>query len=98
MSSTVWARKNTRLARRDENEPDIVKALRAFGASVEFIGRKGVPDLLVGFKGEDFKLEVKMPGKPLRDEQEVWHSTWRGRKPVVVENPEQALRAIGALS
>lgn len=98
MSSTAWARKNTRLARRDENEPEIVQALRAFGASVEFIGRKGVPDLLVGFRGATHLLEVKTPGGRLRDEQEAWHAGWRGTRPVVVENPEQALRAIGALS
>jgi hypothetical protein len=98
MSSTAWARRNTRLGRRDGNEAPIVAALRAFGASVEYIGRKGVPDLLVGFRGSIWLLEVKRPGEHLRDEQETWHRAWQGKPAAVVESPEQALRTIGAIA
>lgn len=97
MTSTAWARRNTRLGRRDENEAPIVQALRAFGASVEYIGRKGVPDLLVGFRGSIYLLEVKRPGESLRPDQETWHRAWQGKPPVVVDSPEAALVAIRAI-
>lgn len=54
-----------RAARRDESEPAIVDALRAAGASVTVIGQgDGVPDLLVGFEGATYLLEVKNPLGP----------------------------------
>jgi hypothetical protein len=49
---------------RDASEPNIVAALEAIGASVERIDsdkRKGVLDLVVGFRGRDRWLEVKNP-------------------------------------
>lgn len=54
-----------RAARRDANEPAIVEALRAAGASVEIIGEgEGRPDLMVGYRGNTFHLEVKNPLGP----------------------------------
>lgn len=54
-----------RAARRDENEVEIVEALRAVGASVAVMPNgDGFPDLLVGFREQDFKLEVKLPLGP----------------------------------
>lgn len=50
-----------RAARRDGNEPEIVAALRAAGASVSALNGDGIPDLLVGYRGETFLLEVKLP-------------------------------------
>lgn len=57
-----------RAAHRDKSEPAIIKALRAVGATVEQLH---VVDLLVGFRGLNFVLEVKSPaelvtGKDLR--------------------------------
>lgn len=52
---------------RDKNEPAIVEALKAVGASVTSLtpsGKKddrGVPDLLVGYRWRTFLLEVKNP-------------------------------------
>ena len=43
----------------DVNQPEIVQALRDIGAVVFLIGRPF--DLLVGFRGELFLLEVKNP-------------------------------------
>ena len=92
---------------RDANEPDIVKALQAAGAAVQKLGGTGVPDLLVGYKGELFLIEVKNPNAKgggkyntgygcLTDAQTKWWATWRGRAPVIVYTPDDALRAIGA--
>lgn len=54
-----------RAARRDQSEPAIVDALRAAGASVTVIGQgDGVPDLLVGFEGRNYLIEVKNPLGP----------------------------------
>jgi len=48
--------------RRDQNEPDIVKALRAAGAYVQLLEQGGgVPDLLVGYRGRTYLVEVKNP-------------------------------------
>lgn len=52
-------------ARRDANEPEIVKALRAAGASVKIDkSGDGAPDLLVGYRGVTYHLEVKLPLGP----------------------------------
>lgn len=52
-----------RAARIDGNQPQIVKALRARGASVDSLGAAGggIPDLLVGFLGVNLLMEVKDP-------------------------------------
>jgi Holliday junction resolvase len=94
-----------RAPQRDSNEPEIVAALVKAGASVTRINGTGVPDLLVGYGGQTFLLEVKMPAgdrsgqkrgpAQLNDEQLAWWSTWRGRPPAVVRSPAEALAAIG---
>lgn len=82
----------------DANQSDIVKALRAVGASVEHIHRegRGVPDLLVGWRRRNHVLEVKTAKGELNELQVEWHASWRGTV-AVVRSPEDALRAIGAL-
>jgi hypothetical protein len=91
-----------RAARVDVNQPAIVEALRAVGASVQplhMVG-KGCPDLLVAFRGDTFVFEVKDGAKPpsqrrLTPDEAQWHTGWQA--PVyVVESVEDALRVIGA--
>jgi hypothetical protein len=53
-----------RAKRRDSNETPIVDALRGVGAAVTRLNEDGVPDLLVGFRGHTFLLEVKHPLGP----------------------------------
>lgn len=53
-----------RAAKRDESEPDIVRALEAVGATVQRLSADGVPDLLVGWRGQMWLLECKMPLTP----------------------------------
>ena len=90
-----------RAARVDANQPEIVEALRKAGASVECLHAvgKGVPDLLVGYRGSTVLMEVKDGSKPpserkLRQNQQEWHTRWKGAKPFVVESIEQALEAL----
>lgn len=88
----------------DVNQPQIVRALRDVGATVQVLSHvgKGCPDLMIGFRGRNFLLEVKDGDKPLsrqsltRDEQH-WHATWQGEV-IIVNSVENALQAIGALA
>lgn len=97
--------------RRDANECVIVSALRGVGATVQQLNEKGVPDLLVGFRGVNYLVEVKNPdddtgpkgGKrtkgrgTLRPAQVEWFSAWKGSPVVEVVSSDEALVAIGAL-
>jgi hypothetical protein len=83
-------------ARVDQNQDQIVSALRAAGAYVWVIG---LPvDLLVGFKGHTFLVEVKNgPRKRLTALQEDFFKNWSGSTLARVDSPESALRMIGVL-
>lgn len=93
------------VGRRDANEPEIVDELRAIGATVKKLHEPA--DLLVGFRGENHLLEVKLPKGPRggdrsrshgrRDKrQEEMRAMWRGRIQVV-RSPREALLAVGAI-
>lgn len=89
-----------RFFRVDENQTEIIKALRAIGATVQPLHTvgKGCPDLLVGWRQKNFLFEIKNPAKPKRDQrktadQEKWVREWRG--PVFVVT--SSLQAIGFL-
>lgn len=86
-----------RAAKVDTNQGDIVRALRRAGASVQSLASvgKGVPDLLVGIRGEVYLLEVKQPKGELTPDQRLWHCAWRGRPVTVVYTPVDALETIG---
>lgn len=84
-----------RAARIDRNQPEIVRALRALGASVEPLHTVGggCPDLLVGFRRITLLLEVKDGNRPpsereLTPDQVRWHSTWQGHKAIVTSVDE----------
>jgi hypothetical protein len=85
-------------AKRDKNEPEIIAALLAVGASVSQLSGKGLPDLLVGFQGTNYLLEVKNKeaGGKLKPDQVAFIEGWQGRPVVVVWSVADALKAIGA--
>lgn len=85
----------------DDNHNAIVDALRDAGCTVQSLGNigKGCPDLLVGFRQQNFVLEVKNGSlspsrRELTDREAEWHGWWRGQVQVV-ESVEEALKAIG---
>jgi hypothetical protein len=93
-----------RAAKVDANQEQVVSALRAAGAIVQSLAPigKGCPDLLCAFRGNLFLLEVKDGSKPpsgqkLTADQQKWHQAW-GALVEVVNSPEAALRAIGAMA
>lgn len=84
-------------AKRDENEPDIIKALRAHGCVVWQLSGKGIPDLLVLQKGKKWLADVKMPGKPTTKPQEdAWEeAATKARCSVfILRTPEDAARML----
>ena len=91
-----------RAARIDANQPEIVATLRAAGASVQhthMIG-DGCPDIIVGFRGVNYLMEIKDGSKPpskreLTQDEKRWQAEWRGSVHIV-ESVEDALAVIGA--
>jgi hypothetical protein len=83
-------------ARVDANQEQIVSALRAAGAYVWIIG---LPiDLLVGFKGHTFLVEIKDgPKKRLTKLQTDFFENWGGGTLCRVDCPDAALRMIGMI-
>jgi len=86
-----------RAARVDDNQAEIVAALRAAGCTVQSLAAvgKGCPDAAVGFRGRNLLLEIKDGAKPpskrkLTPDEERWHAAWRGQV-AVVESVDEAL-------
>ena len=85
----------------DENQPEVIKALRAVGASVQPLHAvgQGVPDLLVGWNLRNYLVEVKDGTRPPSERkltlaQEKWHREWRGQV-LVVKSLDEALAIVG---
>jgi hypothetical protein len=78
--------------RLDGNHHTIADGLRRVGASV---CEKGPLDLLVGFRGKNYLLEVKTARGQLRASQKTFLAGWQGTA-AVVRSLEEALQAIGA--
>ncbi len=79
-----------RAAKVDDNQKDIINALRAIGCTVQPLHAvgQGCPDLLVGFRSRNFLLEVKDGAKycsqqALTKPQIDWHSSWEGQVAIV---------------
>jgi hypothetical protein len=84
----------------DNNQTQIVKALRDMGCTVEHLHAvgKGCPDILVGFKARNFLLEIKDGDKKvLTPDQFNWHRLWKGQVNVVT-NIDDAKNLIWKLS
>lgn len=85
-----------RAAKVDGNQRGITNGLRAAGATVQSLAKvgEGAPDLLVGWKGVNTLLELKVPGEKLNDNQLEWHRCWQGIV-WVVHTLEEAFQAVG---
>ena len=72
-------------ARADKNQQEIVDGLRAAGRTVVSLHRVGggVPDLLVGFRGHNYLLEVKTASGKLTQKQIEFITDWRGQMKTV---------------
>lgn len=83
MSVNRWA------AKRDANEPAIVKALQAVGVEVWKISGKDKPDLLTRYRGRWLPLGVKMPKGALTAGEH------QGVKWPLVRTVDDAFEAVG---
>jgi len=77
--------------RLDGNHAEIRAALEAVGATVN---EKGPLDLLVGFRGANYLLEVKTARGQLRASQKSFLDRWRGQAHIV-RTVEDAFGVIG---
>lgn len=86
-------------ARSDANQVEVMAALRKVGASVFSLHRvgQGCADLLVGFRGRTYLIEVKAKNGVLTPSQVKFIDSWTGDLVHVVRNIDGALRAIGSI-
>ena len=83
-------------ARRDANEPEIIDALVAAGASVYRLDQP--TDAVLGYRGKTLLIEIKMPGKDLNENQKRFFAQWKGQTPPILRTVEDAMRLIEAMN
>jgi len=86
-----------RASRRDENEKDIVEALRNMGATVYYLDEPC--DLLVGYRNQTILMEVKSLNtsygkKGFNANQKHFAENWKGGPFCLVDSIESALRML----
>jgi len=91
-----------RAAKVDANQAEIVRALRAIGATVTSLATvgNGCPDVVVGYRGVNLLFEIKDGSKAksaraLTEKEKAWHAAWAGQASVV-ESVDDALRLVCA--
>ncbi len=87
--------------RLDANQQAIVKELLRLGCSVQSLASVGggAPDLLVGYRGVSYLIELKDGDKPpsarkLTPKEADWHAKWKGQV-AIAENINDVVKAIG---
>ena len=79
----------------DSNQAYIVRLLRDFGASVWVASNcgHGAPDLLVGYAGKSYPMEVKAEGGKLTPAEVEWRKNWRGNY-YIIHSIEEAVQIL----
>lgn len=80
--------------RKDANQDEIVKGLRAIGATVTIMDKP--LDLLVGYRARNFLIECKQPGKAIKGLtpfQKEFLASWKGQVRVV-ETVDEAIKLV----
>lgn len=92
-----------RAARVDNNQNEIVLALRDVGASVAITSMvgSGFPDIVVGHRGRNFLFEIKDGSQPpskrkLTPDEQEFFDTWRGTI-FIVNDINEALEILGVV-
>jgi len=88
-----------RAAKIDANQSGIVKLAWRIGATVQSLAAvgNGCPDLLLGYRGVNYLVEVKdgslaRSRRQLNERQESWHQRWSGA--VVIIGSDEELMAL----
>lgn len=81
----------------DGNQKEIVEAFREMGVSVQILSDlgKGCPDLVAGFRGVNYLIEVKNGDKPpsaqkLTPQEQEFFDSWQGQV-CIINSVEQAI-------
>jgi hypothetical protein len=92
-----------RIARIDANQNEVVYALRQIGASVAVTSHvgSGFPDIVVGFRGVNYLIEIKDGSKPpskrrLTKDEQRFHDGWNGEV-IVINDVDEALKVVGVM-
>jgi len=82
--------------RADSNQQEIVDFLRFAGASVLILSQvgNGCPDLLIGYNGNNYLIEVKYKNGRLRKKQKEFIQSWNGTAVIVAKSIEEVRKAI----
>jgi Holliday junction resolvase len=83
-----------RAKRVDCNQKDIVHALKTFGATVVDLSGvgKGCPDLLIGFKGTTYLIEIKKDSKAKFTPQQLqFNELWSGGVIARIQTIDEAI-------
>lgn len=86
------------ISKPDTNQSEIVEALRAIGASVFLLHAVGCgcPDLLVGFRGRNYLLEIKHGRHAkLTPAEQRFFDSWNGQV-AEARSVEKAMKILGA--
>ena len=92
--------KHRQAARIDDNQSEIIKQVKAMGATVQ----TGMDDVLVGFRGRTYWFEVKNPARvfkkdgtfkkgAIKDSQIKLAAEWKGHYQIV-SNIDEIIKAI----
>jgi len=83
--------------KKDGNHKEISDCLIALGATVQDLAPVGggCPDILVGFGGVNYTMEIKEPNGKLTPAQWKWHDAWKGQK-VIVESIDEVVEFLSA--
>jgi len=85
----------------DANQADVIAEVRKFpGLTVQDLHGvgNGVPDLIIGFLGQNFLVELKDGSKPkhqkqLTEPEKEWHQKWKGQV-AICESAEDIFKLI----
>lgn len=83
-------------AKRDISEPDIIETLQKHGAVVHRVSGKGIPDLLIGYRGRTYLAEAKTGKRGLNNNQVKFFDEWRGYPPVIFRTVDDVIEWINS--
>ena len=80
----------------DANHTEIVAQLRQIGATVVDLAKvgKGCPDILVGWRGKTYLMEIKTKTGYVRATQEQFFRSWTGGHIAVVRSFDDAYNVL----
>jgi Holliday junction resolvase len=79
--------------KRDANEREIIEALKQIGCTVAQLSARGIPDLLVGYRGKNLLIEVKCEKGKLTEDQIERHASWMGEIHIA-RTPDEAIAIV----